>query len=921
MTGLSLAGVEQLLGRELSAEQTAVVTAPLQAGAVVAGAGSGKTATMVARVVWLVGSGQVRPDQVLGLTFTSKAAAELAVRVRTALRGLRQAGVVETDGDLEPTVSTYHAYAGRLVRDHALRLGREPAARLITPASSWQLAARAVSAYDGPMDALTWAESTVIKAVLALAGDLSEHLLEPQDVRGFTAWLESVATPAMRKNGKDVLACQRVREQLLPLVETYARSKLQRDLLDFGDVVALAARLARDCPPVRESERDAFRLVLLDEYQDTGAAQEVLLSSLFGAGHAVTAVGDPCQSIYGWRGAGAGTLRRFPARFGAATPAPMHLSTNYRSGGRILQLANAVSASLRAEGVPVPELSAPPAAAAAGVVRCALLPDVEHEAGWIAEQVDQALARLAPREGARWSRAAVLCRRRSMFPRLRAAFEARGIPVEVVGLGGLLDVPEVSDVVATLRVLNDPTADAALLRLLAGSRWRIGPRDLAVLGRRARRLVRAQRPDSGDPVDAVVLGAEEEAGSLVDALDDLPPAGPDDPLSPEGRRRFELLRDELRALRRRLDQSLPDLVSDVERTLGLDVEVSARPGVASPAAARADLDAFADAAAGFAGDVAADGTGEAVLGAFLAFLDAAEDEENGLDAGAASGADTVTLMTVHAAKGLEWPVVAVPGLAAGAGSTVFPARPRVSTSWIGNPRLLPFPLRGDRSDLPVLAGLEKQDVEDHLAANLERDAREERRLGYVAFTRAEQVLLCSGYHWGEGKQPLGPSSFLLEVRTACEAGAGEVDRWVDDPPEVNPITAQERTAVWPLVAPPAADVVLASAARVRTLIAEPDGSALALSDEAAELVARWDDDIRRLAEEAAQRGRSRTVAVLPGHVSVTSLVELSRDPAALAAVLLRPLPRRPSPASRRGTAFHAWLEREVFGVPQLLDPL
>nr|MDP9497711.1 ATP-dependent helicase [Actinomycetota bacterium] len=822
LPAVDLEALHGVLGRTLSAEQVDVVTAPLAPGVVVAGAGSGKTSTMVARVVWLVGRRLVAPDQVLGLTFTSKAADELAGRVREALRALRRAGwLPEELSDLEPTVSTYHAYAGRLVRDHALRVGREPTARLITPATAWQLAARTVGSYDGPLE-VDLAESTVVRAVLALAGDLAEHLVQPDDVRAFGEGLRARAatTAALRKPARDALAVQAAREQLLPLVEQYVRAKRDRELLDFGDVVALAAQLARDCEEVRAAEREAFRVVLLDEYQDTGAAQEVLLASLFGAGHPVTAVGDPCQSIYGWRGASAGTLRRCSERFAGRPPrlaqTTRHLSTNYRSGGRILALANRLAAPLRAEGVPVPELA--PAAGAVGVgeVRCALLADVDVEAAWIADQVGAAVAALPVNEQGRdWSRAAVLCRKRSMFPRLREAFEARGIPVEVVGLGGLLDVPEVADVVATLRVLDDPTADAALLRLLTGPRWRLGPRDLAALGRRARALAASAGP-ADDPLAAVALGVDEErAGSLVDALDELPEAG----LSAEGRRRLEALRDELRALRRRVDQPLPDLVADVERTLGLDVEVAARRDAPEPAAARADLDAFADAAATFAGDAAQDGAGEQVLSAFLAYLAAAADEENGLDVGTPGGADTVTLMTVHAAKGLEWPVVAVPGLAGSStgGAAVFPGRAR-GTSWLRTLRLLPFPLRGDRADLPELRGLEPEDVEQFCAALAERDEREERRLAYVAFTRAERLLLCSGYHWGEGRQPLGPSEFLLEARAACQDGAGPVDRW-EDAPDDNPVAAAVRTAAWPAPLPPAGPAVQAAAARVRELLA------------------------------------------------------------------------------------------------------
>lgn len=994
---LTLEQLEAVLDKELSAEQADVVTAPMQAGVVIAGAGSGKTTTMVARVVWLVGSGHVRPEGVLGLTFTTKAAGELATRVRAGLRalGATTGGVPAGEVAAEPTISTYHAYAARLVRDHALLLGREPTARLVTPATSWQLAARAVASYDGPMGDVDWTEATVVKAVLQLAGDLAEHLAGTQAVRDQGAWLVQRAEQArvlaskgvLAKAAEDVLACHRTREQLLPLVDRYAQLKRQRDLLDFGDVVALAARLAQGAPGVAETERASFPVVLLDEYQDTGSAQEVLLSSLFKAGHAITAVGDPCQSIYGWRGASAGTLRRFPVSFGTGAPART-LSTTYRSGGRILQLANALSEPLRVDagGVSVPILRPAPGREQDGEVRCALLVDVDAEASWVAGQVVAALGALPLRPGqGQWSRAAVLCRRRTLFPRLRQAFEALGVPVEVVGLGGLLDVPEVADVLATLRVLDDPTADASLLRLLTGPRWRIGPRDLAMLGRRARSLARgvAQRPD--DPVQAVVLGVDDShAGSLIDALDDLPPVG----LSEPGLARLTVLRDELRALRRRLDQPLPDLAADVERTLGLDVEVAARVSSVDPAAARADLDAFLDAAASFDGDAAQDGTGEAALSAFLAFLSAAQDEEHGLDAGAATGADTVKLMTVHAAKGLEWPVVAVPGLSAGSTSSVFPARSKTSTSWTRNARLLPFSLRGDRDDLPGLVGLEPDRLSAHNRANADRDAREERRLAYVAVTRAEQLLLCSGAHWGEGKGVLGPSVFLTEARAACELGAGPVDQWAEAP-EINPVTAEPRTAPWPAALPPAGPAVQAAAARVRALLRQAagsgasvetgddagdvgvasangagspgaasafgagspgDGAAAGADVDAAGLtacdklvgpgvtavqraptpprgqlapmdrarVAGWDDDLLRLQQEAVRRRTRRGTAVLPLTLSVSGLVELRRDPAALARSLLRPMPRRPSPVTRRGTAFHTWLE-QVYGLPQLLD--
>ena len=170
-----------------------------------------------------------------------------------------------------------------------------------------------------------------------------------------------------------------------------------------------------------------------------------------------------------------------------------------------------------------------------------------------------------------------------------------------------------------------------------------------------------------------------------------------------------------------MTRPLADLIAEVERALSLDIEVAARPG-GDLASARADLDAFTDVAATFAGDQP-----EPTLGAFLAYLAAAQQEEFGLETGRVGESDTVKLLTVHAAKGLQWPAVFVPGLAAGDRSQVFPARPRVSTRWTDNARLIPFPLRGDVADLPELSSLEADALEAFTAACAARDLAEERQ--------------------------------------------------------------------------------------------------------------------------------------------------------------------------------------------------
>ncbi len=1000
---------------EPTPEQAAVIAAPLGPLAVIAGAGSGKSETMAARLVWLVANGMVRPDRVLGLTFTRKAAAELAERVRLRLDALRKAGLADSPADDEagpwagePVISTYHAYAGRLVSDHALREGLEPSMRLITAALSWQLASSIVAAYDGPMDEVQWTPQTVTAAVLDLAGDLAEHLKSSADVRGVGEWLDAEAArwPGRVLAGvRKVIESQRTREQLLPLVDRYTEAKRAREVLDHGDQVRIAAQIAMRHPEVGAAERTRYLAVLLDEYQDTSYAQLKLLNALFGNGHPVTAVGDPCQSIYGWRGASAGNLRRFAEDFRARSgdPAPvMKLSTSFRNAGRVLDAAGVLQAELRAQAPDVPLLEPAPDRIGRGGVCAALLPTVTEESEWVAAQAAELLAlpagsapdgKLWPdgrSAGVRPSDIAVLCRKRSQFVPLRRALEAHGIPCEVVGLGGLLSVPEVQDVVATLRVLHDAASSDALARLLTGPRWRIGPRDLVALGRRARDLARGAGDGAGDPdgsgdsegpgapegpddsvgADSLGTGARAaldplaeavtdlttagSAASLVEALDDL---GDPAEYSPTGYARLSALAAETRRLREHVTRPLADLIAEVERTLSLDIEVAARPG-GDLAAARADLDAFTDVAATFAGDQP-----EPTLGAFLAFLSAAQQEEFGLETGRVGETDTVKLLTVHAAKGLQWPAVFIPGLAAGEKSQVFPARPRVPTKWTHNPRLIPFPLRGDREDLPELQALDADSRAEFNEACAGRDLAEERRLAYVAATRAAFWLGCSGYWWGEATSPLGPSAFLTEVRAACEAGAGTVSGWAGRPADgaENPLLAQVDEEDWPAspagrhYAAVAAAAALVTQARrgARAETAETDGDAhgasgenpaaaaadrpagdgdwpderdLAdpderdLTDEERWLVAAWELDTGLLlAEREAHRARGDgpVEVALPARLSVSALVALARDPDELARQVRRPMPQPPAGQARRGTAFHLWLE-ERFGQQRLI---
>lgn len=921
-------------------EQTAVIEAPLSPFVVVAGAGSGKTETMAARVVWLVANGHVHPAEVLGLTFTRKAALELDARLSAKLARLRSEGLWSpADEDLQdafdlPTVSTYHAYAGRLVSEHGLLLGVEPDTQLLSEAACWQLAHEVVATHDADMSAMTYAESTVVRAVLSLAGELGEHLVDPAEAH---RWVLEVADLLQDLPGRDgarpKVAGRRTSELLrsqallYPLVERYRQTKAARGAMDFGDQMALAARLARDVPAVRAAEQARYRAVLLDEFQDTSEAQMVLMTSLFaGVELPVTAVGDPHQSIYGWRGASASTLTRFPSEFAAGGRAAgvLHLSVSWRNDQAILAAANTVAAELQAATrIPVQTLRPGPAAGP-GTVEVARLVDhlveAEHVADWVREHWGGPGGRTA----------AVLCRTRAQFPPVVEALRARGLPVEVVGLGGLLDTPEVVDLVALLWTVQEPTRGDQVMRLLTGPVCRLGAADIDALWAWARH--RASLPGAGS------LG-REHAPLLAEAVDAPPPpgwVGPDGQhLGPEAGVRVAWLAGVVRRLRALVGLPLPELVGEAERLLGLDLEVAADPDL-HPAWGRAQLDALADVAAGFSASA------ERVnLGGFLDWLDAARQHERGLEeaevpelAEVGVDAGSVQVLTVHAAKGLEWDLVAVPGLVegtfpSGGGSArvaddgvTWVVGERNDRAWLTGIGRLPTPLRGDRADRPDLPWTSVPDTHE-LDEELARVAREggeyvlrdERRLAYVALTRARHRMLLSAPVWSTGKRPRVTSRFLEEVREQERDGV-HVRTWepMPDPrdPQAcqNPRLAEEESVPWPVE----------PAARRRHVVEVADAlvAARAAGPAAIFPVGRWAELAAELLRERAELREGADAPPVPGSLSTSAVVELAGDPSGFRARLRRPLPSPPVRHARLGTAFHAWVEQH-YAAAALVD--
>ena len=964
-------------------EQARVIAHRLSPLLVVAGAGSGKTATMAQRVVYLVATGQVRPDQILGLTFTRKATAELDQRVASRLAGLSAAGLlpvaapgrdsgVESTADAtdfgEPMIATYNSFAGALVRDHGLRIGVDPDSTLITQARSWQIVTSLLEARTLPLPNESLSHNA--SATLVLADSLSQNLLTIEDAAKDLADLSEQFTALAAIKGCKTLvgkapAVMAEWEALLDVVAELHAHKRHHGLLDFGDQIALACAIAESVPEAAAQVRAQYPAVLLDEFQDTSVAQVRLLSALF-ADSGVTAVGDPHQAIYGWRGASAAALDTFHQRFNPtgtallesgtspaeATPV-LELSTSWRNDSTILEVANVVSAPLRSgvveDGDPVGEhltvapLQARPAAFGLepGAVYGAFLQDPAEEARTV-------VAFLAER----WSPSAemaVLCRTRAQMEPIAAELEDAGLPYTIIGLGGMLYVPEVADVRALLTAASDPERGDRVVRLLTG--FGIGARDLRALASLARELIRPATESGKEAPGPHGDQAEADSPLLSEALDTLlrwhedgvqeeqeESAAARD-LTEAGRAVALRTARAIRRIREAVSLPLPDLVALAEQALDLDIEIAAR--VSHPMGHRA-LDSFHETARAFAAD-----TDAPTLTGFLEWLDAAEEHEDAMSAPEVEPSPgAVQLLTVHAAKGLEWDVVAVPGM----DEQVFPSYTsavkddlRVAeTGWMGSTSTFPFPLRADAGDLPPFtvgdldpAVTDKPLLTETMSAYKEalgrQSLREERRLAYVAFTRARHELLLTGSHLSKtASKPRRPSRFLTELQRR-DLLRPYAEGWVDfDESRPNPLTALTQVGTWP----PDADAAepldsqapeargedapvtdrLAAVRRARYAAAaqvtaamggtEPVQETHAQAQPDDEMVRRWRLEAGLLLAERTRALSSGPAVRLPEHLAATRLDDLRADRRQFALDLRRPLPPEPRAAGRLGTVFH-----------------
>ena len=878
---ISAREIAGITGMKITDEQIDIVEAGLTPAVVIAGAGSGKTETMATRVLWLVANGHAKPEEILGLTFTRKAAGELKQRIKRRLRQLRSEGKIEGTFSLDVPVMTYHSYAGNILSEYGLRLGIDTDSELIGEATVWQQAAQILRNWHDDEFRYEQSFKTLIEDLLGFTKNSMEHGIDGAAIISASQKiLDRIDSLPSEKDVDTVKTVLKQRIKLIEISEALRQERVKRGQLSFDDQMFFAAKLAQEVSEVGQLERAKYKFVLLDEYQDTSQSQIRMLTALFGKGHPVMAVGDPYQAIYGWRGAAIGTIKNFPNDFPGAKS--FELSYTFRNDVAILQLANKLGEKVGKQiKVPVTALK-PRDNAGPGLIQTDIYENVEIEAQGIAERLNRLWEEKSDKDTF-----AVLVRNRKQIPVIERALSEIGLPVEVIGIGGLMQIPEVTDVFTMLKLLVDAEAGSALMRHLTSPRLAIGVQDIAALGRYKRG--RDSKFDGSRNLVAqlttqVMESAEADdgaVGSLIEALDEIESADRTQ-FSAVGYQRLNDFAKDLRRLRNRVNGSLLDLIFEIEEYLGLTTELLVRGG-----AGRTHLDRFNAEAAKFS---ASNGS----IIDFVRWLEATVDHEHGLDAGAPEkNYEAIQVLTIHLSKGAEWDHVVIPGIVENQFPKFYSKR---TISWLHSEAEIPFELRGDHGDFPSVdlsaLGDEKSAAEEFKRFKKACAAfreQEEWRLAYVAVTRAKRTLHCTMSYWDDRKNIDQPSEIFKLI---CEATGNDWDIDKSQIPATNTLMEREVSALWPT-----------------------PNTRLAKLEEAAaiyqEVTAKVNDSDAALLIKQIEVRRSDNDVYLPPRLSVSTLISLREDPDALAQAIRRPMPFWQDQYARRGTEFHNWVEEHL----------
>ncbi|MGA7097340.1 MAG: ATP-dependent DNA helicase [Acidimicrobiia bacterium] len=834
-----------------SGEQERILARGPQSMRIRAGAGTGKTTTVAMVIANLVANHGIDPERVLGITFTNKAAAELAERVKLFLGE-------EIDEGRQAEVHTYHGFAAQILGEFGALAGLRGPLRVITPTFSRQILTE--SFQHTSYEHLDITYSGGVDKIRLLGDRLGDHLLMPVDLLGSA------------RPDDDIWA---KRLEMLETLSRYELDKRRLGVVDYSDLVTLSHRLMEDNPDLAKEIQRRYQTVVLDEYQDTNPAQRALLTTIFATGVPVIAVGDEDQTIYEWRGASAENFEQFPDHFrniGGVPADTLSLTLNRRSADPILHIANQIRKRANPEA---PDLiSQDPEAP--GVVITHWATDAIAEADWIARRLES-----LHQDGTPWSEMAVLFRKNKDFAVVVDSMSRHDIPVEVANLGGLLSVPEVGELRSWLSILERPQDSGALTQILFGSRYRLGLADLAPL---TNWLIDRSRDDRDLDLDADDIPAV----SLLEAIEHL-----DDvtDLRPEARPALAHFLDTYRGLLGEIQgMSLVETARLTLDRIRAWQDIEALPP-SQRTTARLNLYRLLDLTEDWSPLV-----GRPSLGAFLDYLDAMEDEPaEELDSAHLSGEDAVTLVTVHRAKGLEWEVVVIPAVT----EKSFPGQSQQYPDPLRFAEYLPPEFRIDEvlDDMP----LDEAGRKEYFKA---RNDLQEWRVAYVAATRARSTLIVTGAYWyglpepsTTAKKPSALFNMIEEdERTIVEGHAEETPR-----PELL-ITTDEGVTPDPLF-------VEGWDGALRRAIDDEGYPATLARDLGHE------NEMRRRAEATIQTlfdlatvETASAVGPERRQVSVTGLVTYAQCPKRFFWSEVDPLPRRRNPAATAGTELHRKIE-------------
>jgi len=685
---------------------------------IVAGAGTGKTHVLTARIVHLIASGQARPHQILALTFTEKAAATMQERVDlyTPL-GLNDAAI-----------RTFHSFGDEVFREFALELGRAGELRVLSPAE--QVIFVREHLFEFPLKRYRPAGDPLrhVRALLDLFGRARDDDIAPEE---YVAFARRMVDEAGDDAARDEAAAQ---EELAAVYAAYTGLKEANGVIDFGDQIALSLRVLRDHAGAARRLADRYRYVLVDEFQDTNDAQFKLIRRLVEPHRNLTVVGDDDQSIFAWRGA---TLANFDA-FGAAYPDAkvVTLVDNRRSSQGILDAAYALiknNPDRLEERLGIDKkLRGRPAGAAVEIDHLQYGSGAEE-----AEAVADRIADAAVRGQRKLGDFAVLVRNNSDAIRILNSLARRGLPAHFSGGGQLYDREEIRLLISFLTAVAAPSESLGVYFLATSSLYAFPPAELAKL---AEAQTRRQRP-LRELFEEVARG--EGAGFTEDAVTAAKKLVSD--LDQYAARSAELTTAEL--LFEFLERSkLLDRYRDPDSALaeeqGRNVAKFLRLVQSAGKALASDRASY--------------------VVPHLQLLREAGDDPAAADFEQSESA--VNVLSVHKAKGLEFGIVYLV---------------------VATEERLPGSLR--LPDLRIPAGLARTPVADR-----DRHVAEERRLAYVAMTRAKDAFFFTSATDYGGTRGHRPSRFIgealgrrPEAKRVRLAAYDELQRFAASPAEVD----------------------------------------------------------------------------------------------------------------------------------------